>query len=281
MIFMGLIKKIGLGTVQFGTDYGISNKRGQTKKEEVYRILETAKNNSVSIIDTASAYGNAESVIGEFDLTGFRVISKFLPLNDNDDLEKTFHKSLKNLNVVKLYGYLAHRPLSLLNSTYWHDLKNLKENGLVEKIGFSLNEPSELDLLLDKNIVPDLIQVPFNYFDHRFIASMKLLKQRGCEIHTRSTFLQGLFFMIPEKLGSFFDEVKPQLKKLQSEHKAIDKFLLNFVLHKEYIDQVIVGVENREQLINNFNNVGEFDNSLKLTHTVSDKILMPSNWPKN
>jgi aryl-alcohol dehydrogenase-like predicted oxidoreductase len=56
--------KIGLGTVQFGLDYGISNRSGKTTPDEVIRILETAKQNGIRVIDTAALYGESERVLG-------------------------------------------------------------------------------------------------------------------------------------------------------------------------------------------------------------------------
>jgi hypothetical protein len=39
---MQVSDKLGLGTVQFGLSYGISNKNGKTSDEEVQKILKTA-----------------------------------------------------------------------------------------------------------------------------------------------------------------------------------------------------------------------------------------------
>jgi aryl-alcohol dehydrogenase-like predicted oxidoreductase len=71
------VRKIGLGTAQFGLNYGISNVQGQTPLTEVRNILEIARQHKVTIIDTASAYGNAENVLGRHDLSLFKVVSKF------------------------------------------------------------------------------------------------------------------------------------------------------------------------------------------------------------
>ena len=55
--------KVGLGTVQFGLDYGISNESGKTPQKEVHRILEFAISKGVDALDTAIAYGNSEKNI--------------------------------------------------------------------------------------------------------------------------------------------------------------------------------------------------------------------------
>ena len=53
---MTLNKKLGLGTVQFGLPYGISNNTGQTSSLEVREILNTAK--SFNIEDREVPFSN-------------------------------------------------------------------------------------------------------------------------------------------------------------------------------------------------------------------------------
>jgi aryl-alcohol dehydrogenase-like predicted oxidoreductase len=214
---MNLNSKIGLGSVQFGLPYGVSNYHGQTSTKEVTSILSYAENSGITYIDTASAYGNAEKVLGSNNLNNFRIISKFMPDGKDNSISLQLNKSLSLLKIDSLYGYLSHRPISLIsNQNQWEELLVLKQQNKIKKIGFSLNEPSEFDLLYQEGMIPDLVQVPYNYFDNRFISIIKALKKEGCEIHTRSTFLQGLFFTNVKKLPPFFDEIKNSITELQN-----------------------------------------------------------------
>jgi len=275
-------RKIGLGSVQFGVDYGISNVRGKTPFDEVSKILDYALQNGIETIDTASAYGNAEEVLGKHNLNEFKVVSKFMP-PDGSSVEEELEVSLQKLKLKILYGYLAHRPEALIKSkTQWFSLLRLREQGKVKKIGFSLNRPEELEDLLKLEMIPDLVQVPYNLFDRRFENQMIRLKEKSCEVHVRSTFLQGLFFMNPKVLPKYFDPVKTTLLQLQDEHgDKLSGALLDFVLKKDFIDAVIIGVENAGQLVQNIEN-------LKMTEPISieipnipDSILVPSLWPKS
>lgn len=273
--------KLGLGTVQFGLSYGISNKNGKTSDDEVRKILKTAKQKGINVLDSASAYGNAEEVLGENELSDFKLISKFLPPSEGENVENQLKQSLKNLRLENLYGYLAHRPLEVLkHPEQWEELQGFKAEGIVKKIGFSLNEPEELEKLLEKGFMPDLVQVPYNYFDRRFETAIKKLKEEGCEIHTRSTFLQGLFFMDPKKLQDYFAEVKPLLSRLQ-EIELLNGALLKFVLEKPFIDKVITGVENEAQLLQNLQSIEKASSLPNLNETISNNILIPSRWPKS
>ena len=51
------LSKLGLGTVQFGLAYGVSNARGRTPSPEVPLILERAAAAGVGVIDTAKLVG--------------------------------------------------------------------------------------------------------------------------------------------------------------------------------------------------------------------------------
>ena len=104
--------KICLGTVQFGMEYGITNKTGQISKDEARLILEKAHSNNIEFIDTAQSYGNAENIIGETQPKDnkFKIISKISPENKNlwdkrdiQTWEENFQFSLKSLNFNRIY----------------------------------------------------------------------------------------------------------------------------------------------------------------------------------
>ncbi len=279
---MTLNNKIGLGTVQFGIPYGVTNSNGQTPADEVTKILQYASANAIDTLDTASAYGNAEETLGQNNLAPFKIVSKFLSAENSAPVLDQFEQTLKNLKVESLYGYLAHRPMALLdNPDEWETLLDLKQQKKVEKIGFSLNAVNELELLLDKGCFPDLIQVPFNYFDNRFANLMQELKSKGCEIHTRSAFLQGLFFADTTRLPVFFDAVKPQIDALKRRFGThLSGALLKYTLSLPFVDKVVMGVENLEQLKNNITDIDSAPDMSENTNSVSETLLMPSNWPK-
>lgn len=275
------IKKIGLGTVQFGIPYGISNKYGQTPEAEVSQILNYANEVGIDILDTASAYGNSEKVLGTNDLSGFKIVSKFLLQNSKKGVKQQLQESLTNLNIQSLYGYMAHRPMEIKNRPeLWEGLIHLREQGFIKMIGFSFNEVHEIENVLALGLTPDIIQVPYNYFDNRFEAYMKELKNKGCEIHTRSAFLQGLFFSDTKKLNSFFNDVKPIIQQLQKHGNALPGMLLKYCIDKPFIDKVVFGVNTLAQIQNNIKSIQNAKNLPLNTKKVDKSILIPSKWPK-
>jgi len=274
-----LTEKIGLGTVQFGTDYGISNRDGKVSSEQVSNILDVFKTNGGRILDTASAYGSAEEVLGRFELSGFNVVSKWMPPAEGESLQELLDESLAKLKIKNLYGYLAHRPQYVLeNPDIWQEVLQMKREGRVKKAGFSLSSPEEFTQLEGIGIIPDLVQVPYNYFDRRFEEVCLDFKRKGGEVHTRSAFLQGLFFIPPEQLSPHFDEVKPFISSLQEAYSNLAGELLGFSLRNAWADSVIVGVENAEQLALNFKSQKTVIGLPPFDKSVSASILNPSNW---
>ena len=281
--------KITLGTVQFGLNYGISNKIGIPLDAELRSIFETAKKFGIKYLDTAKAYGNAEKRIGELSNNEFQIISKFPNISSVGELRTVFLETLYNLKAKSIYGYLAHNADVLINNPeLWNVLLELKKEGKINKIGYSLYQPEQLDKLIAMNLIPDLVQLPYSILDRKFESKFSLLKSFGTEIHVRSVFLQGLYFMnpdeLPEKLKSFQPILNEFQKYCQEEKVSASEVALNFAILNKNIDQVVLGVENAEQLQENINLVLSWKSNSSLfskieTIEIKDKSLLnPVNW---
>lgn len=276
------IKKIAIGTAQFGLDYGISNLSGKTEHDEVSRILQYCVGNGINTLDTAFAYGESEVVLGRNELSSFAVVSKFLPPNSSTpSITQQFQASLNRLNLPRLYGYLSHRALNV-SMEDWNILQNYKSEGKIKKTGFSFNEPEEVDAVLEKGFIPDLVQAPFNFLDNRFRKKLMYLKNKyNTEIHTRSVFLQGLFFVNPDELSDFFNPIKSELKRIfKIENKA--GALIGYALSQCFIDKVVIGVNNVNQLRENIAQI-QIAKKIEPINILQDNFecVTPSKWPKS
>lgn len=283
--------KLVLGTAQFGMDYGINNKRGKIPLNEVFSILKMAFESGMDVLDTAYAYGESESVIGEFIKTTGRelkVISK-LPTCEPGDVGDIFGTSINRLAVDSLYGYYIHSFQNYMeNPDVWTALLRLKEERKISKIGFSLYYPAELDYLLDNEIPFDIIQVPYSIFDQRFGSYFPILKEKKVEVYVRSVFLQGLVFKDPSELGDDFDKVKGKIKKLREISEGMDLplalLVLNFAVLNDNVDRVVVGVDSIENLKELFissehtNKIKPFMPELLAFREDDEKIILPVNW---
>ena len=281
------MRKIALGTVQFGLNYGITNHSGQVTKDEVKNILDYAKYKDIDTLDTAARYGNSEQVLGEIGVNNYRIITKSIPLkNGVDKVIKGFHQSLDNLNTGQVDGFLIHNFDDVKDKRFgdlFHKLNELKEEGLINKIGFSTYTPDQVYFLLE-NFDFDLIQVPFNVFDTRLIkgGQLQALKKRNIEIHARSIFLQGVLLDF-DNLSSYFSRWKKQFDEYQGTVEksglSLLEYALNFTLNVQEIDEILVGVNSEDQLREIVSSVkGQGDLS---AYPICDKnLLNPSNWGK-
>ena len=283
------MSKIVLGTVQFGTNYGINNASGQVTQEEVCTILTIAAKNGIKTLDTSSAYGTSEQALGnalkKMDLN-FNIVSKY-PKSDVGVCD-TFMKSLNNLGVKSLYGYLEHHfEFYQEHPETFDEMRKLKEEGFIEKIGFSLYNPQQLQYLYDNKVQFDILQFPYNIFDRQFEPYMEQLCKDNVEVHTRSAFLQGLFFKDTATLPKKLVPLKGYLDKLHQyceiNNLAVECLALGYVLHNAHVQGALIGVDNHHQLENNLKvaSVKLTDESIEFIKSIDIKekeLLNPVNW---
>ena len=275
------MSKIVLGTVQFGLHYGV-NSAGRPSEEAVKGILAEAAKGGITALDTSSAYGNSEEILGKCATPdeGFKIVSKYS--KGETSVAEMFNGSLRRLKVKQLYGYLLHHfEVYKNNPKVWDEFIALKESRKVQKIGFSLYTPEELQFILDHNSPFNLIQVPFNIFDKKFLPYMKELHEKGVEIHVRSTFLQGLFFKDREALPEKLKPMKKYLLQLDEFSKksglSISEIALNYNLQNPYIDGVLIGVDNVSQLQTNLASVKDIPIDIEID-VKEQELLNPVNW---
>ena len=117
-------RKLILGTVQFGLDYGINNSIGKPTNKNIYKILDYAYENGIRTLDTAESYGNAHLIIGNYlkknSKKKFKLISK---LNSKQILNKgklKFHiiNKLKEFNIEYIHGYMIHDFKNFIQNEY-------------------------------------------------------------------------------------------------------------------------------------------------------------------
>ena len=280
--------KIGIGTVQWGKDYGIANNNGMTSDREINKIISCAQVNQINILDTAIQYGSAHKKIGKYCDDKIRIVTK-LVTNSKYSIKKQLNSSLHDLDRKSIYACLIHDSNYINKDDYkWKELEDLKFSGKIQKIGYSLYTLNQLKELLDKGIIPDIIQVPYNCINREFDKYFKILKKLDVEIHVRSVFYQGLFFLesnkIPDNL-SFFNERIYELKKIaESENLKLDELALLFVDNNRFIDYFILGFDNEYQLLEAINTLKtktiskDIVQSINSMKEIDNKLLNPSNW---
>lgn len=292
--------KLGLGTAQFGLDYGITNRSGATLPTEVASIVEHASAHGVHTIDTAALYGNAEEVLGSAlpRPHPFRIVTKTLILDATqparvavEQVRAGVLRSRERLGESHLAGLLAHRVDDLLGphgDRFQDMLQELKSDGWVDKIGASLYTPEDVDKVLQRRAI-DIVQIPLNVFDQRHVAggSLAALRSAGVEVHVRSAFLQGLLLAPLHVLPAGLAALRPRLERWQRHCTELGlsplQVCLGFLKGLPGVDVAVCGatrsVEWQEIVAACEATPALPPDSLKDLAVSDDKLIDPRNWP--
>jgi aryl-alcohol dehydrogenase-like predicted oxidoreductase len=296
------IPKIILGTAQWGSNYGISNRSGKINLKEIEKIVNFCFENDIKLYDTARGYGNAEKIIGKLNkkyagktkiiskIKDFRLGNTYSDKKKIRELILTTHKNTFQKNIE---GMLIHDD-GLLDSKYfpyiWEVLSDLKNEFRIKKIGISTYKYN-INIKLLKKYKFDIVQLPFNIYDQTRLNNgfIKKLNDNNIEIHVRSIFLQGILLQDYRRLKGIFYSVRDHQKKTHNylEQNGMTKIegCLSAVVQND-IQKIIIGCDSLVQLkeiYKSFVNVthnSTFKNFKKFS--INDmKIINPSLWKIN
>lgn len=249
--------KLALGTVQFGLAYGAFNADGAVARNEVAACLDAAATAGVDTLDTASAYGTSEAVLGRLGAgERFRVVTKAPPEIAAANLADAVARSLDALRIDRVHALMLHRAEPLLGGegpALWRALEAVRDGGFAGKIGISVYTPAEALTLIERFPL-QIVQAPFSAFDQRMRTSgaFDALAERGVEIHARSVFLQGFALAepgaLPPHLAAYRDALA-RFRRLAAEHGVTPLRLALAAAEREpAIDRIVVGVQSRANL---------------------------------
>jgi len=290
-----MTSKLILGTVQLGLNYGVNNSFGKPTLSQSFEILINAYDNGIRILDTAEAYGDSQEVIGKFHKKNpnkkFEIITKLAANTVFQDttIIDVIREDCKVLQVEKLHGYMFHDYDSFKGSDkQFKLLLKAKELGLVEKIGTSLYTNEALEDVINNYEGVNIIQIPFNLLDNESKRKdiLEKAKAKDIEVHTRSAFLQGLFFKEVTELSKIVAPLKPYLGKIKkievSQGLKTEELALKYALSKPYIDYVLIGVDNVQQLLKNIAVSQQQKNidfsEIDSIQVIEKELLNPANW---
>ena len=253
------MNRIVLGGAQLGLPYGILNGGETLSREEVARILDTAVDRGIDSIDTAIAYGQSESIIGETSQNRFNIISKLPPLpvdisNVSEWVHSQVQGSLSRLKCTSLDALLLHRPQDLTGAQgaeLYAAIESLIAKRMIRRFGVSIYSPDDLEGIVGTFDI-HVVQAPLNVFDRRILGVTDLLSALNIEVHVRSVFLQGVLIASPKN--------RPHRFQPWSEHFAIfDKWVrstgmsaiaccMGFALQQPGVAKLVIGTTSAKSL---------------------------------
>ncbi len=295
-----------LGTAQLGLEYGIANRTGKPSEKTAFRIVEKALEKGVKAFDTAQAYGDSESVLGRaLTRLGSRekiaVFSKLAPIPAGkipagkispQIIVEQIERSRERLQQERLFGFLLHNCADL---DYWDRglgdaLLKARESRLLDHLGVSAYNMAEAERALDLDGI-DMVQLPFNLFDHRAMTSgiMEKARNRDSLLVLRSIYLQGLIFMEPGKLKDELSFAKPYLERLRrlsaDSGRTPQELALGFANEKREGFPLVIGAETSDQVSDTLDRLGGIRLDEKTLSAiieefahVPERLVTPSLW---
>lgn len=303
--------KLVLGTAQLGMTYGIANQTGMPSQQLADDLIKIAIVNGVHSLDTASAYGRSEEVIGRALKSGWQervnVITKLDLLADcpneaTEAIVKTFvdesiFRSCTRLQSQTIDVLMLHRMehQKAWAGAVWSRLLDHKAAGRIKALGVSVQNPDELVMALEEAEFK-LIQMPFNVLDWRWdklIEKIRTVKtRRTLKVHVRSGLLQGLLVSAepdhwrhanvdsPEPIQNWLRQMTAD-----TDSQSVAAFCLNYAKSLDWVDGVVVGMETKAQLLENIHiftsddfTQEQLERVNEIRPRVASPTLNPSQW---
>ena len=280
--------KLAIGSAQFGMPYGIANSTGIVSQADVTKILNFANKNKINTIDTAKNYGNSEIAIGEYlkknSNSQWNIITK---ISQDQGIYEQITDSIEKLGVLPNV-VMAHNAKLYSSKKFQFELKQVLDQFTFE-IGVSVYNELEIEQVLNSYLIPKVIQVPMNILDTRLYRKkiISKLHQKNIEIHARSVFLQGLFYIPISDLDKRFFDAIPYLNDL---HKIAKKYNLNlaelsllWLMSLNEVSKVIIGIDSMNHLEMHLLTICKkienraFDEALSI-HYENNELLNPLTW---
>jgi aryl-alcohol dehydrogenase-like predicted oxidoreductase len=303
--------KLVLGTAQLGLPrYGRTNLVGRPRRQTAVALIRRGVSLGIDAIDTARDYGTAESVVGAAldDLVGGKppVVTKLSSLRGlpgdadrrvvREAVDASVTRSCKELRAATLPVLLLHRWAHHEDheGAIWARLLELRDEGLIQRLGASVYSPEEaLEALADPEV--EHVQLPFNILDRRWVEAgvdRAAAKRPDVVVHARSVLLQGILgagpTTWPEVAGVDPADIIARMESLVRETGRISRvdLCLAYASGMPWIHGLVVGAETEGQLIDLARDLErpsldprQLDLVARALPPVPGQLLNPSLWP--
>ena len=263
------VSEVGFGSMQIGR-----KAYGNVERDEVMRMLARAEELGCNFIDTASVYGDAEQLIGEF-LQGRRdrwlISTKYS--GQADGLEATLEKQLKTMNTEVVDFYMIHWvPSPRRDPDLYEALYRMRKAGKARLVGLSLYNINDIRTALNQTEI-DGFMVPFNLVSpDPLIANIDLIREKRPAVIVRGALHAGLLtgkygrdhrFSNPgderhsltaEKIAAVIDTLE-DFRFLEEAAGSIILGALRYPLAWTEVSTVVIGTRTLEHVEVNFGQV--------------------------
>lgn len=297
-----------LGAANLGLAYGKAISRSLPERDSAFARLERAIGCGFAGVDTASAYGESERRIGDYlaisgvDIDRFQVSTKTVPdisTSSTDARTLVFngvYRSMENLKSDRVSQILLHRweHFHANDGEVWSALRQLKQDGVVGRLGVSVQSPEELELALQEDEI-ETIQLACNLLDWRYDTTglAQKLERTGQRIEVRSVLLQGLLSLSPAVVFPTTPEMYSESDIREFLNWAAREFAsgdvvalcIRYAISLPWADALVIGADSPEEIDHLCNIVGKgmfpediFARLQEQRPKVPASLLDPSKW---
>lgn len=259
------VKKLGFGLMR------LPKLDGEIDVEQFKRMVDIFMENGFNYFDTAYGYDAGKSeeaakiaIIDRYPRESFYFATK-LPAwagaKTAEDAREMFWTSLRRTGAGYFDFYLLHnlgdgREESFERFGIWDFAKELKDKGLVKRVGFSFHDRADLlDEILNKHPEAEFVQLQINYADWEDNAvqsrrCLEVARAHGKKVIVMEPVKGGLLAKLPEKAAEILRSVDPEASQAS--------WAVRFAASQEGIITVLSGMSNVEQMENNVSFMRDF-----------------------
>jgi aryl-alcohol dehydrogenase-like predicted oxidoreductase len=288
--------RFSIGTANFEKPYGLVNEN-IIDFSEVARISKVMNEFGFSKVDTALGYRSTKKSQQRDWAPFFRgkqvdtkiCLNDISPGSSKISIINFIESQLQELDLAFFETISLHKISDLLiydGKVLLEALKELQDSGLVRNLGTSIYAPEDLEIVF-KAFTPEVVQIPINVFDQRFLLNntISVLRQQNIRITARSIFLQGLLLSSVDELPTFFDGFKDSLNSwsdflIVNDLGALEA-CLKFIEQIEELDTIIIGVNSSKQL-KEILEIRKTEKIVDFSSLATDNlsVIDPRNWLK-
>jgi 1-deoxyxylulose-5-phosphate synthase len=266
------VSALALGTVELGLDYGIAapGEFGRPSEAEAIRLVHTALDAGINLIDTARAYGESEALLGQA-LRGRRaqivLASKVRTQRDDGSsaggeelrhmMQQSLETSLRLLQTDYLDLWQIHNvdPALLAH----HDViaevfETARRNGKIRAVGGSTYGVEAPLAALESDLF-DMLQVTYSVLDQRLADRFfPLAAEHNVGVLVRSILLKGALTSrgdyLPDHLAALRDRSRQFRSSIAESSLSASpvQAAIAFGLAHPHIHSVLVGVRSEWEL---------------------------------
>ena len=285
-------KKLGFGCMRLPL---LEN--GEIDIQQFKEMVDEFISRGFDYFDTAYGYNRGKSeeaikaaIVDRYPRESFRLATK-LPAwagpKSAEEAKQMFYTSLERTGAGYFDNYLLHNLGSWRTPYFdkwglWDFIKDLKEQGLVKNIGFSIHDNAEaLTQILDEHPgMIDFVQIQLNYvdWDNPGIQSgecYRICTERNIPVYVMEPVKGGTLANVPTEVEKIFREYDPI--------SSPASWAIRYAASCENVAVVLSGMSNMEQLEDNLSYMEDFkplnEEERKIIQRVVEKIKEASTVP--